>query len=315
MTNHLALGVDIGGTNSAFGLVDRDGKVVYHNSLPTKNFKQAHELVRAIFDDLSKNTNESQNILGIGVGAPNGNSHTGNIEFAPNLTWKGIVPLRSYFEQVFNKPTILVNDANAAAIGEKLFGSAKELDDFVVITLGTGLGSGIFSQGELIEGSNGLAGEFGHIRVVPNGRKCGCGRLGCLEGYASSTGVVRSISELQSDFKIKSDLTPDSSAQEVFELASKGDEFAIEIVEYTAEVLGNALADFACFSNPQQYILFGGIAQSGDEFAKKVEDNMEKNILNIYKGKVKVSISTLHDQNAGILGTAANLFWNKIERK
>ncbi len=311
----MALGVDIGGTNSAFGVVDRDGNMVYENSFPTRQFKEALDLVKRIREDLEAHV-QIDHILGIGVGAPNGNSHTGNIEFAPNLTWKGIVPLRSYFEEIFHKPTILVNDANAAAVGEKLFGNARDLDDFVMITLGTGLGSGIFSGGQLIEGAHGLAGEFGHIRVVPGGRLCGCGRYGCLEGYASSTGVKRSISELDSSAKAQSGLLKldDPSARDVFEAFQKGDAFAGEIVHYTTEMLGSALADFACFSDPKAYILFGGIAQSGDDFARHVKLEMEKNILNIYKDRIDIRISALHNKNAGILGTAANLFWNKYQQ-
>ncbi len=308
ITNDIALGIDIGGTNTAYGLVDKSGKVLYANSISTKKYATAELLIEDIYNDISKK-DSSKHLMGIGVGAPNGNCMTGNIEFAPNLQWKGIIPLSRLLEDKFNVPCKLANDANAAAIGEKLFGSAKGLDDFVVITLGTGLGSGIFAEGRLIEGAHGVAGEFGHIRVVPNGRTCGCGRLGCLETYASSTGVRKSAEFLESSYKKNSLIKSSSSAKEIFEFAKKGDEFALEIVDYTAKILGSALADFACFSDPKKYILFGGLAQSGDFFAEKVKKEMEFNILNIYKDKIEISISSLHSDNAAVLGNAANLFW------
>jgi glucokinase len=206
----------------------------------------------------------------------------------------------------------LTNDANAAANGEHLFGCAKDLKDFVTITLGTGLGSGIFINGQLIVGHQGFAGEYGHIRVAPEGRLCGCGRKGCLETYASSTGVVRSITELESPHRSTTLLTEAHSAQEVFEAAGKGDLFAQDIVDFTAEVLGSALADFAAFSNPQAYILFGGIAQSGESFAQKVKAALEKHALKIFQNSIEIRTSHLHDKNAAVL--AASLFWNAVKK-
>lgn len=308
-TKEYALGIDIGGTNSAFGLVDRIGNVLYESSFPTKNFSTPQLLVDAIHTDIYSKY-PTINIIGISVGAPNGNHYTGEIVNAPNLSWKGRIPLAQLFKEKFNVYTELSNDANVAAIGEHLFGNAKDLTDFVTITLGTGLGSGVFINGEIVYGNQGYAGEFGHIRVIKDGRLCGCGRNGCLETYASSTGVVRSISELESNNKINSHLLHIEKpiAKDVFKAAEKGDLFASEIIEYTAEILGSSLADFACFSNPKAYVLFGGIAQSGPLFAERVKFYMEEHLLNILKDNIEIRISSLHDKNAAILGCAASIF-------
>lgn len=312
MSTHYALGIDIGGTNSAYGLVDKKGNVAYETSIPTTDFLKPEDLVSAIFDDLQKRE-LIDSIIGISIGAPNGNHFTGNIEYAPNLTWKGIIPLAKLFHNKFNKPSQLTNDANAAAFGEKLFGNAQDLQNFVTITLGTGLGSGIIVDDEIVYGEEGFAGEYGHIRVIPNGRLCGCGRFGCLETYASSTGVARSVKELESVNKNTSILNQiqHPSAKDVFNAADNGDLFAKEIVEFTAQLLGSSLADFACFSNPKAYILFGGIAQSGQTFADRVKFHLEENILTIFKDKIEIRISSLHDKNAAILGAAATVFLKK----
>lgn len=315
MIEHVALGIDIGGTNTAYGLVNRNGKVMYEESVATTDYPTPEDLVEKIYKDV-KDNGFLDSLLGLGVGAPNGNAFTGNIEFAPNLKWKGIIPIAELFEQRFHRPTLLANDANAAAIGEHLFGNAKDLNDFVLITLGTGLGSGVFINGELIVGSQGFAGEYGHIRVVHHGRACGCGRNGCLETYVSSTGVVRSVEELDSVHKAGSKLNGLSkvTAKAVFQAAVEGDKFAGEIVDYTAEMLGTALADFAAFSNPKAYILFGGLAQSGTYFSEKVKKHMEENLLKIYQGHIEIRNSALHDMNAAVLGTAASMFWKAIKK-
>ena len=312
MSKQFALGIDIGGTNSAYGLVDNLGNIAYETSLPTTNFDQPEDLVLAIFNDLQQR-DLIDSIVGISIGAPNGNHFTGNIEYAPNLKWKGIIPLAKLFQEKFNKPSQLTNDANAAAIGEKLFGSAKDLANFVTITLGTGLGSGIIIDNEIVYGEEGFAGEFGHIRVIPNGRICGCGRKGCLETYASSTGVKRSIQELDSVNKSSSILLniEHPEAIDVFEAAKNGDLFSNEIIEFTAQILGSSLADFACFSNPKAYVLFGGIAQSGEKFAERVKFYLEESLLSIFKNKIEIRISSLHDKNAAILGAAATVFLKK----
>jgi glucokinase len=311
-----ALGIDIGGTNTAFGIVTMGGEILFEDSLPTADFPQVDDLATKIYSIVETKIDLNE-LHGIGIGAPNGNQTTGTIDFAPNLLWKGIIPIVAVFEKQFNKKTLLTNDANAAAIGEKLFGVAAEFSDFVTITLGTGLGSGIISNNELITGKHGIAGEYGHIRVVPNGRLCGCGRLGCLETYVSATGVVRSIREIPSDNKRISKLTwlENPKAKDVFQLALEGDIFAEEIIDYTASILGNALADFAAFSDPQAYILFGGLSLSGEYFSEKVKTAMEENILNIYKNKIEIRISSLNNVNAAILGASASVFWDTVKFK
>jgi glucokinase len=311
MNKTLALGVDIGGTNSVFGISDRNGSIYYEESLPTREFETPGELVDKIYQCV-KEAGHLSKIIGIGIGAPNGNFFSGTIEFAPNLTWSGLVPIVHLFESRFKTKAILTNDANAAALGELIYGAGRGLKDFVSITLGTGLGSGVIVNENLVYGHDGFACEYGHIRVIPDGRSCGCGRKGCLETYTSATGVVRSITELESEHKTNSSLVKiaDPRADQVFEFAASGDKFAEEIVDYTAKILGDALADFACFSSPSAYILFGGIAQSGQTFAKKVKTQMEKGLLHIYKDKIEIRISTLHDKNAAVLG-ACSLVWKK----
>lgn len=308
-TTELALGVDIGGTNIAFGLVNELGKVVFEESVPTQSFITAQDFVDFLFNH-TEIRSHLKSILGIGIGAPNGNHFTGQIEYAPNLHWKGVIPLQKMTEHKFNCYVTLTNDANAAAVGEQLFGNAKDLQNFITITLGTGLGSGIIVNNELLYGAHGLAGEFGHIRVIPNGRLCKCGRNGCLETYASSTGVVRSFHEFNSISKQKCMLTlsEDIDAHAIFEAAQQGDAFCNEIVEFTAQILGSSLADFIAFSDPKAYVLFGGIAQSGTYFSDKVKKYMEENALIIFKNKVEIRISALHNQNAAILGNAAMVF-------
>ncbi len=312
MKTKIALGVDVGGTNVAFGLCDEKGNSFFESSVRTKSFEKPELLVEEIYRVIEKQ-GLIDSLVGIGIGAPNGNIYSGTIEYAPNLDWKGSIPLAAMFEERFGVKAILTNDANAAAIGEMIYGNAKGLNDFVVITLGTGLGSGVVANGKLVYGHDGFAGEYGHIRVVPDGRLCGCGRKGCLETYVSATGVVRSITELDSPNKATSALIGlDSvSAQDVFELAENGDVFAEEIIEFTAEMLGSALADYTCFSSPSAYILFGGIAQSGPPFAEKVKAYMEQHMLNIFQNKIEIRISSLHDKNAAVLGSCS-LVWNEL---
>jgi len=312
MKTKIALGVDIGGTNVAIGVCDDKGTSFYETSIPTAAYQTPELLV----DDIYRLIDQQgliDSLVGIGIGAPNGNINTGTIEFAPNLPWEGTIPLASLFEKRFGKRVILTNDANAAAIGELIYGNAKDLKDFAVITLGTGLGSGIVVNGNLIYGHDGFAGELGHIRVIPNGRTCGCGRKGCLETYASATGVVRSATELESPNKEASAISRMNSisARDIFELAESGDPFAKEIVDFTAQTLGSALADFACFSSPSAYVLFGGIAQNGAPFAAKVKTYMEQHILNIYQNKIEIRVSALHDKNAAVLGSCS-LVWNEL---
>lgn len=306
--NQLALGIDIGGTNIAFGLVDRAGNLVWESNFKTKDYPTPTAFVQALSNTIPGELKNQ--IVGVAAGAPNGNIATGRIEFAPNLHWKGIIPLAELFQEEFNVPSYVTNDANAAAIGEKIFGVAKLYSHFVTITLGTGLGSGIINDGKIVNGGFGFAGEYGHLRVINNGRLCKCGRYGCLETYASATGMVRSISELDHPSKLDSKLLtlPQPTSKDIVDLALEGDVFASYIIDYTAEVLGNALADFMCFSNPEAYVLFGGCAHAGTFFSDKVKYHMERNALNIYKDRTAILISELQDKNAAVLGTAAIVF-------
>ena len=309
MNKKLALGIDIGGTNCVFGLVEADGTIVFETSLVTKDFETLEALIDQIYSILTYK-NYISTIAGIGVGAPNGNFHTGTIEYAPNLHWKGVLPIALLFSEKFGIKTTITNDANAAAIGEMKYGAGRDLKDFITITLGTGLGSGIIINKQLVYGHDGFAGELGHFRVIPDGRLCGCGRKGCLETYASSTGVVRSFSELESINRKDSSLNNISNLEaiDIFQAADKGDHFALEIIDFTAKTLGESLADFTCFSSPEAYILFGGIAHSGEAFAQLVKKYMEQAMLIIYKDKVEIRISSLHHSNAAVLG-ASSLVW------
>lgn len=304
----LALGIDIGGTNIEFGIVNRQGEIVWESKFSTKSFALPIDFVKELYKTIPKDY--LSQLTGVAAGAPNGNISTGAIVFAPNLHWKGFIPLAQLLTDRFKLPAFVTNDANAAAIGEKIFGVAKLYNHFVTITLGTGVGSGIIIDGNIVNGYNGFAGEYGHIRVVPNGRLCNCGRKGCLETYTSATGIVRSIQELDFPNKENSVLLSieNPSSADVVLAAQNGDPFADYIVEYTAEILGNALADFLCFSNPEAYVLFGGCAHAGTFFSDRVKKYMDANSLNIYKNSTLILISDLQNKNAAILGAAAIVF-------
>lgn len=292
------LGIDIGGTNTAFALVNDSGEILETHSLPTTEYLDPKELLLDIHALMGH-----REFVGIGMGCPNGNSKTGSIEFAPNLRWSGVVKLTELAEGIFRKPAHLVNDANAAALGEWQFGCAKDWDNFVTITLGTGLGSGVISEGKLVEGAHGLAGEYGHIIHVPNGRPCGCGRLGCLETYVSAQGVMKSLVEWTSAQPVSERLANSKNSKHVFDLAEEGDPHAESIVDFTANELGRALANFTCFSDPTAFVLFGGLARSGEFFRSKVEKAYRQNQLPIYN-QVKIVLSTLPAEKAAILGAA-----------
>lgn len=317
MSQQLAVGIDIGGTNTKFGIVDRRGNILCDGRMLTNK----HEDVNAFLDELHGHLSVLitqiggiENIRGIGVGAPNGNFYTGNIEYAPNLRWKGVVPLAKLLEAKFGIPAILTNDANAAALGEFMYGAARSMRDFIVITLGTGVGSGIVANGQLIYGHDGFAGELGHCIVIPGGRlHTGTGAHGSLEAYASATGVTNTALEFLAarpdtkstlrDFKKE-----DINSKVIYEAAMKGDPLAIEVYEFTGKILGEALANFVMFSSPEAIILFGGLTKAGDMIMKPVREHMEKNLLPIFQNKVKLVFSELQESDAAILGASA-LAW------
>lgn len=311
-----ALGMDIGGTNTVFGVVDRDGKVICSDSVKTRNYPVLDDYIAAVAEKMNaliELVGGKDLINGIGIGAPNGNFYRGSIEYAANLPWKGIViPLADMFKERLGIPVTVTNDANAAAIGEMTYGVAKGMKHFIMITLGTGVGSGIIIDGKLLYGHDGCAGELGHVIVVPDGRECGCGRKGCLETYCSATGIVRTAHELMAKSDKPSllrNIDADAlESKDIYDAAVKGDELAIEIFNITGEILGKALANNVAFSNPEAIVLFGGLAKAGDFITKPTFKAMQDNMLNIFKDKTKLLLSTLKDADAAILGASA-LAW------
>jgi glucokinase len=314
----VAIGVDIGGTNTRLGLVDQDGNVLGHKSVLTETHPDytiyMNTLIEAI-DELAGNHVTDIQPLGIGVGAPNGNYYNGTIEFAPNLRFKGVVPVVDSLKKAFDyRHIILTNDANAAAMGEMIYGGAKGMKNFLMITLGTGVGSGIVVNGEMVYGHDGFAGEIGHTIVDPQGRECGCGRRGCLETYASAPGIKRTVFELLSTMTETSELRDfsfnDLSAKRIDEAARKGDLIALEAFEITGDILGLKLADAVAHISPEAIFLFGGLAQAGDLLFEPVKRYMEEHMLDIYRNKVQLLPSKLPPGNAAILGAAA-LVWKE----
>jgi len=312
----LSVGIDIGGTNTVIGLVDRDGNFRAENSIPTAEYKDIESYIEALtaaINDSLHSITENYVLKGIGIGAPNGNFYTGCIEFAPNLNWKGVVPLVKLLNKNFHVPIALTNDANAAAMGEMIYGAAKNMKNFIVITLGTGLGSGIVVDGKLVYGHDGYAGEVGHTIYDPEGRLCGCGRKGCLETYVSATGIKRTVMEMLAKPGAESSLgaVPENeiTSKKIYEAAAAGDKLALDAFDYTAKILGLKLADSIAYLSPEAIFLFGGLALSGDFILKPTKKYMEEYLLKIFQNKVKLEISGLMGKNAAVLG-AAGLVWN-----
>lgn len=314
MEKPYVVGIDIGGTNTVFGIVDARGTIIASSSIKTGAYEQAEAYV----DEVCKNllpliiaNGGVDKIKGIGIGAPNGNYYTGTIEFAPNLEWgrDGVVPLAKLFSDKLGIPVALTNDANAAAIGEMAYGVARGMKNFIVITLGTGVGSGIVVNGQLVYGCDGFAGELGHAIVKENGRPCGCGRKGCLETYCSATGVARTAREVLETSDAPSllrELDPEKiTSYDVSVAALKGDKVALDIYEFTGRILGEACANFATFSSPEAFIFFGGLTKAGDLIMNPIKKAYEENILNIYKGKAKFLVSSLEGSSAAVLGASA----------
>ena len=302
-SSDVVAGIDIGGTNIKVGLVDAEGEIHDQFVLKTADYPKPRSLV----DDLAPRFPKAADgltLLGIGIGAPNGNFYRGTIEHAPNLEWEGVVPLAAWISDVTGVPCLLTNDANAAALGEMIFGAAKGMSDFLFITLGTGLGSGIVVDGELVYGHDGTAGEIGHVIVDPEGRPCGCGRRGCLEQYASATGLVLTYRELNRD------ASTETTSRHVFERAGTGEQAALEAFEQTAAALGLALVNSVAHTQPEAIFLFGGLAAAGDFLLEPVRRHFEANLLNIYQGKTRIQRSGLSESDGAILG-AASLIWHR----
>jgi glucokinase len=310
------VGVDIGGTGTKFGIVDKDGNVLFSSEMSTKKHLQVNTFIDELHEHLSERIEKVGGfgrIKGIGIGAPNGNIYTGTIEYAPNLPWKGIIPFAKMVQDKFKIPVKLTNDANAAAVGEMMYGAAKGMKDFIMITLGTGVGSGIVAGGQLIYGHDGFAGELGHTIIIPDGRlHLGTGKKGSLESYASATGVAQSAKEILTQSDRPSTLRAleieNISSKDVYEAAVKGDEVALEVFEFTGKILGMSLANFIMFSSPEAVILFGGLTKAGDMILKPTREHMEANLIEIFQNKVKILISHLKESDAAILGASA-LMW------
>ena len=319
MEKPYVVGMDIGGTNTVFGVVDSRGNVLASDSIKTQEHEEIDEYVDAVCKKLIPLLQQfggAEKFKGMGVGAPNGNYYKGTIEFAPNLPWKGVIPLAAMFEDKLGIPTALTNDANAAAIGEMTYGAARGLRDFIMITLGTGVGSGIVVNGQLVYGHDGFAGELGHVVVERDGRLCGCGRKGCLETYCSATGVARTAREFlvaRSEPSLLREIPAEKIvSKDVYDAAIKGDKLALDIFEFTGKILGQALADFIAFSSPEAIILFGGLAKSGDLIMNPIQKALDENVLKIYAGKTKLLLSQLKDADAAVLGASA-LGWEVRE--
>ena len=313
----LAIGIDIGGTGTKYGIVDRNGNVLFDGSISTRNHKEVAGFIDELYEALNtliQNVGGTGRIRGIGVGAPNGNYYTGTVEYAPNLPWKGIIPLAQLIRDRFQLPAILTNDANAAALGEMMYGAAKGMKDFIMITLGTGVGSGIVANGHLVLGHDGFAGELGHTITIPDGRyHPGTGKYGSLESYASATGVMNTAKEVLAKTD-KPSLLRDIAfeqidSRKVYDAAIQGDTVAKEIFEYTGKILGLALANFVMFSSPEAIVLFGGLTKAGDLILKPTREHMEANLIQVFQNRVKILVSHLRESDAAILGASA-LVWD-----
>ena len=310
------IGLDLGGTNSVFGIVDSRGEIKATTAIKTQAYTNVADYVNASLEALNiiiEQVGGIGTIKAMGIGAPNGNYYKGTIEFAPNLIWAhdGVVPLADMFSKGLGGiPVALTNDANAAAIGEMTYGVARGLKNFIVITLGTGVGSGIVVNGQVIYGSDGFAGELGHVIVKrEGGRSCGCGRHGCLETYCSATGVARSAREFLENTTTPSvlrDLKPENiTSLDVSLAAEKGDQLALDVYAFTGKMLGEACADFAAFSSPEAFIFFGGLTKAGDLLMKPLKKAYDENVLKIFKDKAKFLISGLEGSSAAVLGASA----------
>lgn len=310
----LAVGIDIGGTNSVFGFVDNIGHVHAKSSIKTAEYEHVEDYVRVLSKEIRLlfETVSDAELIGIGIGAPNGNYYKGTIEFAPNLRWKGIIPLADMFSKELNLPVLLTNDANAAAIGEMVYGNAKGMKDFIVITLGTGVGSGLVVNGEMVYGHDGFAGEVGHTTVYPGGRMCGCGKKGCLEAYCSAKGIVKTYL----NYLKKNDIKPEIPAEEVtpkyiYDKAVQKDMYALKTYKKTGKILGMALTNSVAHLSPEAIFLFGGITNSGDMIFDPIKKSFEKNLLPIYRNKIKILPSGVKENDAAILG-AASMVWKDL---
>lgn len=316
LSKNTAIGIDIGGTNTKYGLVNHRGEILEKGEIKTDEYPTITEFIDALYGALEPilEIHGKDSLKGIGMGAPNGNYYTGTIEYAPNLHWHGIIPIAKLMSEKFGIACTLTNDANAAAMGEMMYGAARGMKDFIMITLGTGVGSGIVANGQMIYGHDGFAGELGHTIIRHGGRThWSTGAHGSLEAYCSATGIAITAKKLRAEH-INSALNEipedEIDSKAVYEIAQRGDETAIEVFRYTGQILGEALANFIMFSSPEAIILFGGVIKAGDLIMKPTKEHMEKNLLPIFQNKVKLVFSELKEADAAILGASA-LVWEK----
>ncbi|MEE6186739.1 ROK family protein [Niabella digestorum] len=318
LSHEVAIGIDIGGTNTKYGLVNHRGEILEKGDIKTDAYPTVKDFIDALYDAIKPIIDKHKSntrLVGVGIGAPNGNYYTGTIEYAPNLIWKGILPIAELMTKKFGVPCSLTNDANAAAVGEMMYGAARGMKDFIMITLGTGVGSGIVANGSLIYGHDGFAGELGHVIVRPGGRKhWSTGHQGSLEAYCSATGIAITAKKLRAENpqSLLNNIPEDHiDSKSVYEAAMAGDETAKEVFRYTGQILGEALANFIMFSSPEAIILFGGVIKAGELIMNPTKEHMEKNLLPIFQNKVKLVFSELKEADAAILGASA-LVWEKI---
>ena len=309
---NVSVGIDIGGTNTVIGLVDSDGKILSETGFPTAKYIDFSEFVSALaehINQLLKNVSGEYNFKGIGIGVPNGNYYDGTIDLAPNLPWKGKIRLADELKKYFDCKIVVTNDAKAAAIGEMVYGGAKGMKNFAMITLGTGLGSGLVVNGSIIYGHDGFAGEFGHTLAFPGGRLCNCGRKGCLETYVSATGIKRTAYELLCTStlpsKMRSVAFDDLTSKDIYDFAVQFDELALKAFDITASILGRKLADLATIMSPEAVFIFGGLANAKELIIDSTKKYLEENLLPIYRNKIKVLPSALLGTNIAVLGAAA----------
>ncbi|HER07755.1 MAG TPA: ROK family protein [Bacteroides sp.] len=321
MHREVVLGVDIGGTFTKYGLVDQSGRIYLEDEISTRDHKIIEDFIMALHRHLDVHIDRKKErftIKGIGIGAPNGNYYTGCIEYPPNLVWKGRIELVKLIEKAFGVPAVLTNDANAAALGEMLFGAARGLNHFIMITLGTGLGSGLIVNGEIVYGNDGFAGELGHVMAVQNGRQCGCGKRGCLETYVSASGIKRTVFELLAEETADSEFRKITfsrlSPKMITTLAEKGDPIAIKAFEKTGYLLGRCLADSVAHISPARIFLFGGLAKAGNWIINPTKRSLEEHLLPIYRNKIEIVPSALLNRNIAVLGAAA-LIWKRLEQQ
>jgi glucokinase len=314
------IGIDIGGTFTKCGFVDREGNCFAESVTPTDVFDNVEDYLNNLIGELKKAEERLESpykIVGVGIGAPNGNYHNGTIENATNLKWKGVIPFADLVNKHYNVPVKLTNDANAAALGEMVYGGAKGMKDFIMITLGTGLGSGVVVNGDLVYGHDGFAGELGHVNVIENGRKCGCGNHGCLETYVSAPGIKRTAFELLASDSSGSELVNYSfdelDSEMIYNAAVKGDKVALKAFEVTGKILGRKLADSVAHTSPEAVFLFGGLSKSGDYIFKPTKKYLEESVMGTFKNKVKILPSQLMDKNAAVMGSSA-LIWKELDK-